>query len=189
MSLADENDPRDPDAPATDLRWPVDRSGAAVRAAWRLLAAAPLVGLLFLLTPDWRLLWVDDRATFLAYAVIWLALAVTSLAACLSTIRWALLACWSGRPGVRLTHGGITMRLGPFGSRHYDWKDIRVQYPDGFDVELADQIPGDIVWPRMRHGPTGTDVAAELMRFVALDADALLHSLRPFISRTIRFNP
>src|SRR6266404_3474317 len=115
------------------ITFPIERSHALMRGIWRLLCAAIVGGAGFVIWPDWRLLWLTQKASFLALLVIVVCVAIAAIALAIASIRWLLLACWPGPLDIQMTPQTISMRLGPFGSYGFNWSQLRLELDESVD--------------------------------------------------------
>lgn len=152
-----------------------------MRGAWRLIPVAICIGLLVNISPGWRLLWLTDRASFLALGFVYVALLVITLSLVWSAVRWIRLAAWRGDLGIRVDEDAIDMRLGPFGTARYDWRDIRVEINGGFDPEMIEMMPDDAFVPCLRHPASDEDLSAGIQRFSRIPSESLTRLLRPYV--------
>ena len=165
-----------PENPSFTL--PVDRISAAVRALWRLLASAILVGAGWAawMPIRWNLLWHEQRASFLALTLIILILIGCALATLVGAVRWSALAVWPGRPGVECSTQKVSLMLGPFGTRSASWRDIEVSREF-----LVEDDPSTECTVRLVSRLDGADLTAMIQRFAAIDAESLSTRLAPLL--------
>jgi len=175
------------DAPLPELRWPVDRARAAVRATWRVGVSLPLLLVAYRTARDarWDLMWLQDRAAWLGYAVLLAVLFIAVLPLLVSAIRWLLLVAWPSPMQVQVTPARISLALGPLGRRDYDWPHIRVRLADDLDPALLDDLPPEHVAVTLRHPQTPEEIGAMIVRFTSLDTDRLWIALRPYVKRAL----
>lgn len=161
---------------------PVERSAALMRAVWRLLIVTIIAIVLLSIRPDWRLLWLTDRASLVGLGVIWTGMLLTTAMLAYSAGRWITLAVWRRPVGIRVSPEAIELRLGPFGERRYAWKDIRVSLPESVDAELISSMPDDAFVPQLRHPAQEEDLAILMLRFSRTRPEALTRLLRPYMA-------
>lgn len=162
---------------------PVDRSRALVAALWRLgLACAP-AAVLMIWDVRWRLLWTTDKATWLALATIFAALAAAALALLIPGIRWLVLSLWMGPLGIKLSNDGLQMNLGPFGRYDFDRRRLTIGIDRDIDAEMIDLMPDDAFLPVIRHPGAARDIAPIIQKFAGLESEKLTALLRPFLKR------
>jgi|CXWL01.1.fsa_nt_gi hypothetical protein len=167
------------DYPVSNLD--IDRSAAAMRAFWRLLVALVAALPVLLWQTDWKLLWLSDRASALAIGTLYLVAVVCTIACAVAALRWLMLAFWIGPLKIQVTSDRISMKLGPFGRRDCDWRDIKIDMAEGIDPELVELLPDDAFFPRLIDTRTGEDLAGTILRYGALDQESLTRALRPFL--------
>lgn len=162
---------------------PVDRISAAVRALWRLLASAILVGAAWAvwIPIRWILLWHEQRASFLALTVIILLLIGCALATLVGAVRWSALVVWPGSPGVECSTQRVSLKLGPFGTRSASWRDIQVSRQ-----WLVEDDPTTECTVRLVSRVDGADLTAMIQRFAAIDAESLSTRLAPLLDAVER---
>lgn len=169
------------DLPSFDL--PVERADALMRGVWRLIPFALGMGLIVNIRPDWRLLWLTDRASYLAIGFLFLSLIVITLALLWSSGRWLVLALWRRQIGIRVTPEAITMQLGPFGDHRYDWREIRVIIDESIDPDMLELMPDESFVPRLVHPAADGDLSAIIQRFSRTPPERLTKLLRPYVRR------
>jgi hypothetical protein len=174
------NSEKSPQTPPA-IRLPVERGHALIRGLWRLLCAVLLGGFVFIAWPNWQLLWLTQKAICLAMAMILLCAAAIALALALVAFRWLLLACWNGPLGIEITPQTITMRLGPFGSRHVDWTRLRIELDADIDRDLFDLMPDDAFVPKIRNLDSGEDLAGSILKFARVSHEEFTRALRPYL--------
>lgn len=179
----DHNDIRETPAP---VRLQVDRARAMVRGLWRLGVSILIIFLLVIWQRNlnWELLWHAHRATFLALSVFFLGLAAIAAVLLIICIRWLLLACWTAELGIEISSQTVSLKLGPFGRRTYDWSDIEMGIEQDFDVELLDRIPDDAIVTFMRHPDSNEDLLLRVQRFAGLETERLTSLMRPYLKWT-----
>ena len=158
---------------------PVERSAAMMRALWRLMVVAAMVGLMSIIRPDWRLLRLTDSASFFAMVVVMLLLGTLSAWLFYTAMRWLILACWPSHVGMRVGSDAIELHLGPFGDRRYPWTDITADYGEAMDPEVLAAMPDHALTPRLMHRVDG-DLFTVILRFSRIDAEDLAKALTPF---------
>ena len=171
-----------PDPPPS-IRIAIDRTRAMVRGLWRGVCGALLVGPVFVMDLDWRLLWQTQRATFLASALLTTLLAVAGVVLLVYGVRWIMLAAWPGRVGVEISPLHISMRAGPFGKETYAWSEIRVAYDEDMDPSLWDVLLDDETLPCVRHPICEEDLVVRIQRLAALRTADLAALLKPYFKR------
>ncbi len=157
-----------------------------MRAVWRLLIVAIAAVILLSIRPDWRLLWLTDRASFIGLGVIWLGLISISAALLWSAGRWLVLACWRRPIGIHVSPETIDMRLGPFGERCYAWASVRLRLPESVELDMLEQMPDDAFVPQLRHPAAEEDLSVLMLRFSRTRPEELTRLLRPFIHHALR---
>lgn len=172
------------DLPA--IRFPIERSHALMRAVWRLLSVVIVGGALFVVRPDWRLLWLTEKASFLALAVIMLCGAAAAIGLSLVAIRWLLLACWPSPLGIEITPERVSMWLGPFGTREHAWSGLRLELGEDIDWDMMDLMPDDAFVPRLRVVASGADLIDVILKFARVSHEELTRALRPYLVRRHR---
>ncbi len=160
---------------------PVDRGKAFVRGLWRLAGAVIAAGTLSLVRPDWRLLALTERASFLAIGFGWLVLAALTLTLLIVALLWMLLGAWPRPLRISIAPDGIRLWLGPFGSMARDWSAIRTEFDGLADEDQFDLMPDDSIAYRLVDRSTGRDLAATIQRFGGLDHEKLTRLLRPYL--------
>lgn len=169
--------------PSFDL--PVERSAALVRGFWRLIPVSLGVGILLNFRSDWRLLWLTDKASFLAVGFLFLFVLAVTLAVLWSAGRWLVLAFWRRELGIRVTPEEISLSLGPFGEHRHAWRDVRVEIDSSIDPEMLEMMPDDAFVPRLLHRSADGDLSALMQRFSRTPSETLTRLLRPYVRRAL----
>jgi len=181
MDMQDK--PAEPDPPPMVI--PIDRTQALVRGLWRLACAAVLVGPMWLVDVDGRLLWQTQRATALALVVLYALLAIGGLSLLVYAIRWMVLAAWPRPLCIAISPASVAFCAGPWGKATYPWAQIRV----GLDAELDDAplealLNHDLL-PFMRHPDCDEDLALRIQRLAGLRTEQLSTLLMPYFKRSL----
>ncbi|MCA9255180.1 MAG: hypothetical protein KDA33_06055 [Phycisphaerales bacterium] len=177
-------------APSPETRIPVDRIHVFVKALWRLLIAAALLGLAWLLgvlIGDWSLFWREQPVTLLAILLFLAGLSIIGAVVAFGGSRWLALACWPAPVGVQIGAGAIDAALGPFGSVMIPWTRLRCEVAEGFDIEMLSHVGDDAFTPVMRDAlDPQRDVYAWLQAHTGADPETLTHTLRPHFEARMR---
>ncbi len=152
-----------------------------IRGIWRLLCAVIAGGAAFVMWPDWGLLWLTQKASFLALGVIVLCIAAVAMGLAIVSIRWLLLACWPGPLGIQITPETISMRVGPFGRRMFDWSQLRMELDESVDPDLVDLLPDDAFVPRVLHLATAKDLVPDIIKFAGISHEEITRRLRDYL--------
>lgn len=171
---------------ASEIQWPVDRSAAWVRALWRGLVVVLCATLIAVSWPSWRLLWLTQRATFLAAGVLHLGLWCVTISFAWSAGKWLALAMWRRPLFVRITPLEVHMELGPFGMRTYPWKELSFRWPEGVEREVAERMLAEGMVLDLRHVPSGEEISAPVMSFTRQSAESLAGAFRPYLRDAAR---
>lgn len=169
--------------PSFDL--PVERSAALVRGVWRLIPVSLCVGILLNVRSDWRLLWLTDKASFLAVGFLFLFLLAVTAALLWSAGKWLVLAFWRRELGIRVTPESISFALGPFGDHRYAWREVRVAIDSSMDPEMLEMMPDDAFVPRLLHRSADGDLSSLMQRFSRTPPETLTRLLRPYVRRAL----
>ncbi|MBE7506318.1 MAG: hypothetical protein HS101_08550 [Planctomycetia bacterium] len=159
---------------------PVERSAAMMRALWRLMVVAVMVGLMSIVRPDWRLLRLTDSASFFAMVVVMVLLGALSAWLFYTAMRWLILACWPKHVGMRVGPDAIELHLGPFGEWRYLWTDIAADYGNAMEPEVLAAMPDNALTPRLMHRKDG-DLFTVILRFSRIDTEDLANAMTPFV--------
>jgi hypothetical protein len=165
----------------TAIYIPVYRGAAVIGGLWRLLVAGGFAALLIVWQPDWRLMWLTDKASCLAWGFCWLLLAAGLLGTLWSAGRWLLLAVWPPPLGAWFEASGVRLRYGPFGTRDFAWSELRIDFDLAVEPDLLAALPVEALMPRITCVVTDEDVTAGVLRFSHLEADALSRRIAPYL--------
>ena len=167
------------------IELPIERGQALVRGLWRLLCAVLVGGIVFVVRIDWKLMWLTEKASFLALGVVMVCVALAAIGLAVSSVRWLLLAAWPGKLGIEVRPDRILLRLGPFGARTYDWSHLQIELDEAFDQDMIDLMPDDAFVPAIRHVAGGEDVVRIVMRFASVSHEELTRRLRPYVRQRL----
>ncbi len=161
-----------------------------VKALWRLLIAAALLGLAWLLgvqIGDWSLFWREQPVTLMAILLFLTGLSAIGAIVTIAGARWLALAVWPAPVGIQVGDGAIDAALGPFGSVRIPWTRLRCEVAEGFDIDMLSHVGDDAFTPIMRDTQDpGRDVYAWLQSHTGVDPETLTHTLRPHFEARMR---
>jgi hypothetical protein len=155
-----------------------------MRGVWRLLFAVIVGGIALVFWPNWHLLWVTEKASFVALAVLMTCGWAAAIGLAIAAIRWFVLACWPGPLGIEVSPERVWLTLGPFGKQVYEWSALRLELSSDIDPDLIELMPDDAFIPRLLVISTGKDLIDVILRFTRTAHEELTRALRPYLLRT-----
>lgn len=156
-----------------------DRVRLATRAAWFGVAGvvALFVALVAASQIQWSTMWLADRVTLLAIALVLTLLGGMALLLLVAALRWLLVAVWPGPVRAEFSAERIVLRPGPGGMREWALSKIQRQefaVPDDMPID-ADEPP----LPSLRHPEVSGDLLELLGRQLGRDPRDVFAALAP----------
>ncbi|RJP32748.1 MAG: hypothetical protein C4547_13610 [Phycisphaerales bacterium] len=134
---------------------------------------------------------VSNRIGDYAVLVAMVPLSVVSLVLLYRGLKWLALGMWPSRIGFVFTARGLSVRLGPFGSRVYAAGHVRVRYPfemsddeaarSSFEAFLPEEEQIATLVPQIVP-PDGAAIRLDLMRYSGRAESDLAARLSPILS-------
>jgi hypothetical protein len=176
----------------TRVFLPADRGKAVVHGLlW--LAAAFLLGfgtiVIFQSLPFGGSV-ANRRLVDYAIALAALPLAAAAIATAIAGLRWALLGFWPSPVGVEAAPHGLTLRLGPFGTKSYESAGLDVKYPfelsgdfedGGFEAFLPEEEQIAKFLPRIIHASGREPLNRIILRYAKGSEAELTAALQPVL--------
>lgn len=140
---------------------------------------------------------MDNRLVDLGIAVVASPLAFGAMASLVLAGRWLLLAIWPGPVRVEATTRGLTLKFGPFGTKHYAAAQLLIRYPfesddlssDGFEAFLPEEKQRASLVPKITHAGVTEPINRTILRFVGPTESEVAQRLRPAIDYWQSINP
>jgi hypothetical protein len=121
-----------------------------------------------------------------------------AVASAFHTIRWLVFSLWPRYIGFEANRDGLATRLGPFGSRFYDARHLRIRYPfelleageeSDFEAYLPEEKQRRQLLPRIIGPGGGVPLNKTILRFVGLTEPQVVTALLPMIDDWRRQDP
>lgn len=133
-----------------------------------------------------------NRVVAYSAALIALPAPIAALICGIKCVRYILLAVWPARVCVSADDDGLTMRLGPFGTRWYPSTELSALYPfeitdedidGGFEAYLPEEEQVARLLPRLTHPNAPKPLHRTILQFSCGDEASIAAKLRPVIQR------
>jgi len=122
-------------------------------------------------------------------AIITAPAAILAIVFAWKSMRWLLLSLWPTRLAIEANPAELILRLGPFGTRHYDADHLTIAYPfeqddveeGSFEAFLPEDEQLDRFVPRITHPAAIQPLNRTILEFTTLDERAAAQTLRSMI--------
>ena len=105
-------------------------------------------------------------------------------------VSWMLLVAWPLETSIAADEESLVLRLGPFGTRRYEARQLETRYPfefsddgaeGGFESFLPEEQQRDTLLPRITHAGVSEPLNRTLIRFAGRPEKELARQLRPVL--------
>jgi len=121
-----------------------------------------------------------------------LPVAASAIVTALLSLRWLLLTFWPATVGVEVDKDALHGRWGPFGSRRFDARRLRIRYPfeligrddedAGFEAYLPEEEQVARLLPRITHPDAHEPLNKTMLKFLAASEADAAGALQPALA-------